>query len=291
MKILIHRSKHFLLRVFVIYLKFLTVVRWKIRQMYLKLPSKITQRNLSSIVVSIASYQSRYKVLHYTIMNILSQSLRPIRVFVVLDIGQEFTLPISLKKFEKYGVEYIYANNYLRSYKKFFPITVISTKLFATFDDDNFIGRNSLKFLHSQWEKTPNCIIGHRGVRLRKSIDKFEPYTNWKHEFKSGEESHELLLTGGSGILYGISSLKDKIWKPEIFMKISPTADDLWVLFIASALNTKRVLTNPSINRFSLPWNLNEKNNLHYENVAQGGNDLQIKSLFEYFSWPARFPK
>ena len=288
---LIKRKVYFLLMsILITFLKTLTLVRWYVHKGFLNFGLSANRKKSVQITVSLASYEARYSFLKYTLMNLLTQSLKPNEIIVVLDPNKKHSLPKTLSRFEKYGVRFIDAKEDYRSYKKYVPLALEPTRLFAIYDDDNFIRKSSLRALYKQWLKTPECLVGHRGVELKRRGDSFTKYEEWKHSIEGGEPSLELLITTGAGTLFGINSLNSSVWKPEIFMKISPTADDLWILFVASAYNIKRVLTG-SLSSFQISWKIENINSLWHENVSLGGNDRQLELLNEYFSWPARFPE
>jgi hypothetical protein len=110
--------------------------------------------------------------------------------------------------------------------------------------------------------------------------NEFLPYRTWpvvKH-FKSAEI--DFFFGTGGGTIFTPNVRKDFFLDKDIFMKITPYADDVWLNFISKINNTK-VLHIP--NKLSFLPVVNKTNsNLSEINNDQNMNDSQIKDLVLY---------
>ena len=89
--------------------------------------------------------------------------------------------------------------------------------------------------------KYPKAIIGHRIRRIQLNAR----YRKWKcykrvslltHSFRP---SYRNLQTGVGGVLYPPHSLSKEMLKPEVFIQLAPTVDDIWFWAAAVAEGTK----------------------------------------------------
>ena len=104
-----------------------------------------------------------------------------------------------------------------------------------------------LKYLLRRHKKYPNAIIGHRIRRIRYNAR----YKSWKLYKRisvlklSFKPSFRNLQTGVGGVLYPPHSLSKKMLRPEVFMQLAPTVDDIW--FWAAAVAKRNQNSTHSI--------------------------------------------
>lgn len=199
----------------------------------------------SSVIVSLTTYGPRINEVFLTIESIGFQSKKPRRVILWLD-EDEFnidTLPNTLKKQQDRGLEILFCKNY-KSYKKLIPtLKIDSYSSIITIDDDILYPYYFIDELIMESKKYPKTIIGYRCHKIKLSNGKPLPYKKWEYETKDTIPSELILPTGVGGIYYPRECFNDEWVNDEKFMKLSPTADDLWfkVMSIRSGLKSKKV--------------------------------------------------
>ena len=107
-------------------------------------------------------------------------------------------------------------------------------------------------------------------------------YTDWFHNYVIEKPSLLLVPTGGFGTLYEYSQLNDTFSDEELIQRLVPHADDLWMK-VQSLVNSIYVVTNNRYDKNIISIKGSQLENLVSTNVSDGGNDVQLKSILEYF--------
>ena len=84
---------------------------------------------------------------------------------------------------------------------------------------------------------------------------------------------------GHDGVLYPPGSLHQRVSDARDFTRLAPTADDLWLYWMAQLRGTETSVIGPRISTSHWPQNRNVPT-LFAINGA-GGNDRQLKALSE----------
>ena len=246
----------------------------------------------SDLIVSLTSYGVRVNdTLPYTLYSLLQQTQLPNRIVVWLDNvnWSEGNLPILLKKFEELGVEFYYVDD-IRSYKKLIPaLKSFPDNVIITVDDDLYYNPHTIEWLIDAYKKSDkHSVIGTWAYPAKVSEGKYLPYSSWK-EKDDGQITHEYSLIGCGGILYPPHIFDDEILKQELFMKMAPTADDLWFWAMEKRLNIPIILIpnagyglHEAVNRIDV-WKPNREGTLYYINEVQGKNDEQFIKLIDKY--------
>jgi hypothetical protein len=109
---------------------------------------------------------------------------------------------------------------------------------------------------------------------------KLEPYMTWKHP-TGFNENENLFFGSGGGTLLPPHSLHSDVLKKELFMKLSPTADDIW-LNVMCRLNETRILKTNYYSNYLQVINF-KKINLSSINNGFSQNDIQIEKIRKYY--------
>ena len=198
------------------------------------------------IVVSLTSFPAALPFATQAIQSILNGSVQPDKIVLYLT-AQQFPnskIPSELEELLTLNsiFEIRFYNELIRSYTKLVPaIQDFPNDIIVTIDDDVHYHRNMLKCLLSRHKKYPNAIIGHRIRRISynaryKSWKLYKRISVLKFSFKP---SFRNLQTGVGGVLYPPHSLLEEMLKPEVFMPLAPTVDDIWFWAAAVANGTK----------------------------------------------------
>lgn len=193
------------------------------------------------IIVSLTTFPARIKSVHLVIRTLLVQSIKPDKVILWLAIEQfpkkENSLPDSLLELQKYGLTISWCND-IKSYKKLIPtIKAYPNAYIITADDDIFYHPKMIERLYRAYKKDPLSIHCHRVTKFYLEKGEFKTAPGGYEIYKHPSFLHK--LTGGSGTLYPPNSLYKDICREDLFMKLTPTNDDIW-FWIMAILNGKR---------------------------------------------------
>jgi len=240
-------------------------------------------------IVSLTSYGKRVKkTLPYTLISLLLQSRKPDKIIVWL-ADDEFNcenFPIILKKLMNFGVEIKFCKN-IYSFKKLIPaLKEFPDSVIITADDDLFFAKNWLKKLVEKHREDPKAIVAHRFHEITRTDGKINPYVQWKHSVKRLGNQRDLFPTGGSGALYPPNSLDENTINEELFMKLSPKADDVWFWAMAKLRKTNYAAPEKPTSKLYYIDFAAELSGLTIENIVNNRNDEQIKAVIDYFGLP-----
>ena len=245
------------------------------------------RQRANSYIISLTSYYKRFNVLHLTLESLLNQAYKPDKIILWLsqeDLEKK-ALPRKIIKLKSRGIEIRIVNENIRSYKKLlYSLDEYPESHIITSDDDVLYPYTFLKKLVNTSDKYPECIVAYT-CRLMKLKDKgrFELYSKWGKYVSWNKPSFKLLPIGASGILYPPNSLSQEVFNKNIFLKLAPTADDLWFKAMALLNNTKTVLVDYNSITF-LNAKGSQEDSLTQQNVLQNKNDEQLKSIFDHYS-------
>lgn len=238
----------------------------------------------SNVVISLTTFPPRIHGVWLTIESLARQSV-PIKRVVLVLCESEFPrreIPKRLESQLKRGLEIIWVENNIRSYKKLLPAyNKYSDSDIITVDDDVVYSRHLVSMLSNSSLKNPNCVVGARGNRIAVKKNEILPYKAWKN-ITGLTTGSDILLTGIGGIYYPRGILNSGILNDiELAMKIAPLADDIW-FWAVTILSNKSIIclgfrkpraNHPSDDTFSLSE----------MNVHQNMNDKQFQEVLRHF--------
>ena len=198
------------------------------------------------IIVSLTSFPAALPFAAQAIRSILEGSVLPDKIVLYLT-AQQFPsgkIPSDLQNLFAISsiFEVRFYNEIIRSYTKLIPaLQDFPNDIIVTVDDDVRYHKNMLKRLLSRHKKYPNAIIGHRirRIKLNARYRKWKCYKRVSLLTRSFKPSYRNLQTGVGGVLYPPHSLSEEMLKPEVFMALAPTVDDIWFWAAAVAKGTK----------------------------------------------------
>lgn len=188
------------------------------------------------VVVSLTTFGKRLYEVALTIESIMHGSVRPNRIILWLDDTLEGKkLPLSLLHQQQRGLEIRYCRD-IRSYKKLIPaLQAFPEAVIVTVDDDVIYQRDLLESLLDSYRSYPEAIHAGRIHRITfRPSGQPDLYLRWQWQCTSMKPSHLHFYTGVGGVLYPPHCLDEEVTNEEVFMRLSPTADDMW--FKAMAL-------------------------------------------------------
>ncbi|WP_270804868.1 hypothetical protein [Aeromonas sp. QDB66] len=254
----------------------------------------LIERNLTSeemlcssdndLVVSLTTYSDRIFDVHLVIESIGRQTVKPSRIILWLD-ENEFTienLPPALRNMLNRGLEIYFCEN-IRSYKKIIPLLNMSLEHeIITIDDDVLYPYRFIEFICIEKKSNKNTVLCFRAHRIKLSDNgNVLPYLDWEIDTSDISPSFNIFPTGNYGVYYPRSAFSDLVLDKELFLKLAPTADDVWLKFtsMANGLKAKKINIENIENMNFIELGLNQTMSLNSLNVEGNANDKQITQV------------
>ncbi|WP_208625337.1 tetratricopeptide repeat protein [Salinicola salarius] len=245
-------------------------------------PKESRQHGLKGeLIVSLTSYPRRYDYLPVALESLLSQTVKPDRIILWIAEQDRSALSKDILAFEKQSLDIRFCRD-IRSYKKIIPaLEQFPNAYIVTADDDTYYSTYWLEELVSA-HKSSGKIPGHRLHRIVLSASGEPlPYNRWQREIRKDLRPHPLNFpTGIGGVLYPPNSFHSDVTNDELFMSLCPTADDMWLYFMARLAGKEFHPATDSVRILELPGSL--EMSLFSENY-NGGNDKQMKALLDHY--------
>lgn len=251
--------------------------------------------SLESVIISLTSYGSRVvDTLPLVLYTLITQTIKPGKIVVYLDYTNwsDEKLPKILHHLQKVGVDIRYCED-IRSYKKIVPaLKDFPNNPIVTVDDDIYYDSHMLEWLLDAYQQLPQkSIVGLWACIVAKENGEYLPYNTWIDcKFKTNDS--EFALYTGYGTFYPPHIFDNEVCNSDVFMKLCPTADDIWMWVMAKRLNIPIFLTpnaalglHTEINRVYVFFPEQNKESLYYVNELVGNqNDIQLKNLITYYN-------
>jgi hypothetical protein len=234
------------------------------------------------VVVSLTSFGRRVAQVAYAIESIASGSVRPQRLILWLDEPLSLAdLPPALLRLQARGLEIRETVDH-GPHKKYFPYAISEsahTLPLVTADDDVLYPRDWLAGLLAAYTARPDAVHCYRANLVVVQDGAFLPYTAWPR-CTTTHASHAHFATGVSGVLYPPTMLEDLARRGTAFVEAAPTADDIWLHWVALRLGlpVRQVAARP-VHFPYIPGS--QKTSLAAANVHGGGNDRWIRGLYD----------
>lgn len=240
------------------------------------------------VIVSFTTFGDRIEGVHLVVESIAQQTIKPNRVILWLD-EQEYSIniiPEALQRQVSRGLDVRFCPNY-KSYKKLVPtLRHYPDSQIITIDDDTIYPKDMIERLLGESERYPKCVISNRArtIKILKS-GALCPYRNWSYINEDLESSMLTFPVGVGGVLYSPYLLDPECTNDSLFMKLAPDADDVWfkAMSLLSGVECRKVADKRDFFEHypSIPGS--QHNALTKSNLMEGGNDLQIRNVFDYF--------
>lgn len=254
-----------------------------------------TKKRNKKVIISLTTIPDRFDKVWLTTESLLRQQKKPDKVILWLaeDEFHGIKVPKVLKRQQKKGLEIRYCKN-LKSYKKFYYTMLEYQNDYVLVVDDDFIySEKLLAEMISVSTCYPGCIVCNHAHKIRADKNGLFPYLRWlryeDRKIRGKNPSFQNFMTGCGGILFPVWLLDKEIFREDIFMKIAPTADDVWLNFNAWRSGLKTVMTRGVLG-YMIPVHSSSDTGLYLKNIkpktesCECENDYQIRDVLEYFN-------
>ncbi|MBM9612700.1 hypothetical protein JWJ90_00200 [Desulfobulbus rhabdoformis] len=243
------------------------------------------------LIVSLTTIPERIGKVHLCIESLLRQNLQPDHIILWLSESEnpnrpkleKASLPLSLVRLQRRGLDIRWCRD-IRSFRKIVPtLHVYPDALIVTADDDIFYPRGWLRGLYDAYRLEPQYVHCHRAHLITyDSSGNVLPYRQWNFLAPGYQgPSMHLFPTSGGGVLYAPGHLHPEVLNENVFLKLCPKADDVWLkeMSLLAGVQCKKVAEAT----FRI-WEIKIKNNrtLSSFNFMEEGNDPQIKAVAEW---------
>lgn len=234
------------------------------------------------LIVSLTSYPARFGTLALTLRSLLGQSVRPDRVILWLDEGDDAALPAEVAALP--GLEVAICPNW-RSYKKIVPTLLDGPASYiVTADDDIYYPADWLAGL-VRAAATGASVACHRAHRVTLTPAGLPaPYGDWAHNIDAPETSGLVFLTGVSGVIYAPGVFHPDVTRTDLFTALAPRSDDVWLYWMhrLNGVQAQKIGSRARI----LEWEGSQAQSLRSENLHGTGNDRAVAALLGHYGWP-----
>lgn len=151
----------------------------------------------------------------------------------------------------------------------------------VTCDDDMMYPKDWLFRLLVSWQRTPDEIVAHMCRKIRIEEGEMLAYRRWRGE-RPGNSSNLTVALGWGGVMFPPGSLDKKVLDRELYMRLTPHADDLWFKAMAMLKGTAmRKSFNP--NPEPVPIVSTQNISLSKKNIDEDQNRVQLLALVNEF--------
>ncbi len=113
------------------------------------------------------------------------------------------------------------------------------------------------------------------------------PYEGWDHNLRTPQTGPLVFPTGVSGVIYAPGVFHADVTRDDLFMRLSPGADDIWLYWMHRMAGSQPVKIGERARIFE--WEGSQAVSLRSVNrppAGQGGNDRAIAALLDHYGWP-----
>lgn len=233
------------------------------------------------VTVSLTSYGDRLATVHLAIESIGRGSVKPRRLILwVEDPGFAADPPAELARLQARGLEVICTEGF-GPHTKYYPYTATQgphRDPLVTADDDIIYPRSWLAALTDSYAAHPDAVSCHWANRISVRDGRIQDYGEWSPS-RSTESRRDQLALGVSGVLYPPRMLDLLAEAGTGFLDKSPTADDLWLHWVALRNNVPVRQVNHVPRHFPLVPG-SQATSLLSTNVLSGRNNEWIRRLY-----------
>lgn len=251
-----------------------------------------TNKRDIKLIVSLTSFPERLYDIHFCIYSILNQTLKPDEIVLWLATNQfpngEHDIPQDVLNLKRFGLQIKWCDD-IKAYKKLIPaLKEYPDDLIVTADDDLYYPEDWLESLYEEHKQNPNNIICQRSRKISfNNSYSLKSYDEWKFNDGEVKESFFNFSTNGAGSLFPPHSLYSDVSNKNLFEKLCPNADDVWIWAMAILNRTKIKCVKNNMVQLTYVNLARELNILNektlYSSNFEGGNDLQLKNIIDYY--------
>ncbi len=257
-------------------------IAWKLMRIEFANRAQVSSQDLP-LIVSLTSIPERLHIIHLTIRSLLVQSHRPEKIVLWLNHQLRNNLPEALASLQSSLFEIRYVDLTCSHRKLIHSLEAYPERTIVTCDDDLMYNSTWLKRLYDDHLHFPKDIIAHECRHIKfDNLGEPLPYDQWKTESRTNYTDKWLMPIGYGGVLYPSGCLYSDVLRSDLFLQLTPKADDLWFKAMSYLASTAtRRSSNPG--EKPVPIIGSQKVSLKKSNVREDGNLNQWRALCEHY--------
>ncbi len=209
----------------------------------------------SKVIVTLTSFPARINRVCLVIETIFRQTQKPDQIILWLSKEQFPTLeilPPRLLGQQKRGLEIRLVDGDLKSHKKYYySLHEFPNDIMITIDDDIFYRSKMIEDLYNYSCRFPKNVIAQYCKQITWNENRLSPHIMWPIKYEEIINSDSLFFGTGGGTLFPPHSFYPYVLNKELFMALTPTADDVWLNTMCKLNQTK--VTQTTYNTDRLP--------------------------------------
>ncbi len=248
------------------------------------IPTKLllsSKKESIPVIVSMTSIPSRLNTIHLVIKSLFNQTHKPSKIILWLHEDLKDKLPKRLKKLQNTLFEIKYSNLTCSHRKLIHTLKENPNAIIITCDDDLIYGKKLLVNLYHEHLKFTKDIIANTTYQIKLDNNGYLPYAFWKKK-EQVSNPKTLIPVGAWGILYPPNSISTEVFNEDLFLKLTPKADDLWFKAMA-LLNNTISRQSENLPKEPIPIIGSQKIALKNDNISKNKNDSQWAALSTHF--------
>jgi hypothetical protein len=241
-------------------------------------------KNEIPVIVSLTSIPSRLHTLQLTIRSILNQDVRPKKIILWLHNSLKNEIPSGLGLLESDLFQIQYSDLTCSHRKLIHSLELFPKDIIITCDDDMMYRSDWLRLLYNEHLENLDNIIANqtRYIQYTKNGD-LRPYKEWIYENKKPFNAKAVIPIGAEGVLYPPDQLSEQTTNTDLFLDLTPRADDLWFKAMALLNGTNAILAKKRA-KTPIPILGSQKYSLKKSNIGGDKNRTQWLALTNYFN-------
>lgn len=240
--------------------------------------------NNSDVIVSFTSFPARINNVWQVVECMKRQSCKPFKILLWLSKEQfatEKSIPESLRNRVDHVFEIRMVEGDIKSHKKYYYVfKEFPHNKIILIDDDIYYPTDMISNLLAASLLYPNSVICRYGYIIKyNERHEIMPYGKWEAQYKC-YIGYEFFFGSGGGTLVCPNILYKDVCNSDLFLKLTPTADDIWLNAMTklAGLRTVKVSVGPIMS-----FSLGTHNTLCEINLGNNQNDVQIRNVSSYF--------
>lgn len=235
------------------------------------------------VIVSLTTIEPRLHIVDLVIRSLLAQSVVPKKILLWVHESLIPKLPSKLTVLQNEVFE-IRATHLHSSHKKLVhTLKTFPADKVITCDDDLMYRPQWLSLLCEEADRHPGAIIANQTRTIRTDDHgKFLPYEQWPVDLEENPNPSLTLPIGAEGVLYPPGSLDSRFDQEELFLDLSPKADDLWFKAMSLLTGTECRRAGNS-GKKAIPIMGSQKFSLKHVNIKKDLNSVQWRQLVDHF--------
>lgn len=243
----------------------------------------VPKKNVN-VIVSFTSFPARINGVWQVVECMMRQTYKPKKIILWLSKEQfpnDDSIPQSLLNRIGDIFEIRMVSDDIRSHKKYYYVSQeYPNSLVLLIDDDIYYPSNMIEQLFHMRKVSNGSVVCRYGYIIKYNNGIIAPYSSWDR-VNTNSNSSDLFFGSGGGTLFKPSQLYSDLTNLDLSIKLTPTADDIWLNAMLRLAGTPLVMVRP---KSLLPVKTEgTKQTLCSINVSSGCNDKQIANVREYY--------